>query len=234
MQAWTKAVAARVHEVIWTEVDLEVIKEAEPPPPAPPPEPEPVKAEPAPPPPAALKEVPKEAPAAPPPAAAQAGAVLAAPSDPDEPVDLTGAFVQGTGDSYAGGTTQATGTSKSAVRDPNARGTGVQGGTGTGPAAPAVNLSRPASCASESLWRNCPFPAEADTAQVDEAFVLLRATVESSGTISAVTILEDPGNGFGREAKRWALATVKCQPALDASGTAVSGQSTVRVRFNRD
>jgi protein TonB len=205
--------------------EIEVMKD-EPPPPAPeetakPDEPPPV-----------AKPVAHEAPPPPAPAPAQAAKVLAQEPDPNEPVDLTGnTIIQGNADSYAGGTTSGNGTSTRAVRA-LASPTGVPNGTGapTAPAPTGPDRSRKASVGATE-W-NAPFPPEADTAQIDEAYVTIEVDVRADGTAAAVRILNDPGNGFGREARRYAL-TQHFQPALDREGNAIPSTFKTRVHFSR-
>jgi protein TonB len=203
--------------------EIDVMKEDTPLPP-PPPERE-VKPEPAAPQPR-LHEAP------PPPAPAQAAKVLTREPDPNEPVDLTGnTIVQGTADTYAGGFTSEKGTNASAVHAAAAP-TGVPGGTG--PVRPQGNgrdLSRAASVGNTD-WNRCPFPPEADTAQVDEAYVTLEIDIRADGQPSAVRVLSDPGNGFGREARQCAMR-LRYPPALDHDGTPIPGTTKVRVRFTR-
>jgi protein TonB len=209
------------------EIDVE---EAPPPPPPPAALPEPeAKPEPAPPPPRAN---PREAP--PPPAApAQAGKVLTAEPDPNEPVDLTGnTIVTGNAEAYAGGTTASNGTSTTAVRG-LARPGGVAGGKGVTQAAPVAagpDRARRASPVNHD-W-NAPFPPEADVAQIDEAFVTLEVDVRADGTPAAVRIVRDPGNGFGREARRYAM-TQRFRTALDHDGNPIPSTATVPVHFSR-
>jgi protein TonB len=192
------------------------------------------KPEPAPAPPA--RAVPHEAPP-PPPAPAQAAKVLTAEPKPDEPVDLTGdTIVQGNADSFAGGFTASNGTNTNAVHTAPSP-TGVVGGTGAPQAAPAPqvqakDLSRAASLSGSSDW-NCPFPPEADTAQVDEAAVVLQVDVRPDGTAGAVRVLGDPGNGFGREARRCAMSR-RYTTSLDHDGNAIAGTTKpFRVHFQR-
>jgi protein TonB len=167
-----------------------------------------------------------------PPQAAQAGAILAAP---DDVVDFTGdGFVTGTAAKYAGGTTQAGGTSEKPVYDPAGRATGVPGGTGSGtaPPAPTKDLSRPPALAGSSDWR-CPWPPEADAEQIDEAHATIRVVVGPDGRAQSATIVDDPfGHGFGREARGCALRE-SYSPALDRDGKPTSGVKTFRVRFER-
>jgi outer membrane biosynthesis protein TonB len=179
-----------------------------------------------------VKAPPKEAP---PPAAApaQAAKVLAQEPDPNEPVDLTGnTIVQGNADTYAGGTTSANGTSSRAVRNIVTAPTGVPGGTGTVAAPPPSGPDRSRKISPTLSDWNAPFPPEADTAQVDEAYVVLSIDVRADGTAAAVRITSDPGNGFGREAKRYALSQTY-KPQLDHDGTAIAGTFSIRVHFQR-
>jgi protein TonB len=205
--------------------EIEVMRE-EPPPPPPAPTEE-AKPEPEPPP---VKATPHEAP--PPPAApAQAARVLAQEPDPNDPVDLTGnTIVQGNADAYAGGTTMTNGTSTRAVRG-LASPSGVPSGTGAPEAKPTGPDRSRAASVGGTEW-NAPFPPEADTAQIDEAYVTLQIDLRADGTPSSVRILTDPGNGFGREARRYAL-TQRFQPALDHEGNAIPSTFKTRVHFSR-
>jgi protein TonB len=189
------------------------------------------KPEPAPPPP---RVAPHEAPP-PPPAPAQAGKVLTREPDPNEPVDLTGnTIVTGNADAYAGGVTTSNGTSTNAVRG-LASPTGTPGGVGTQHAPPAPvgpDLSRAAGLLGNHEW-NAPFPPEADTAQIDDAYVTLQVEIRADGTPAAVHVVSDPGNGFGREARRYAM-TQRYQSARDHDGNPIPGMiKTVRVHFQR-
>jgi protein TonB len=209
--AWlhTVRLAASVPE------EIDVMKE-DVPPPTPTAEPE-VKPEPAAPAPHHARE-------APPPAPAQAAKVLTQEPDPNEPVDLTGnTIVQGNADAYAGGFTSANGTNGNAVRAMAAP-TGVP--TGTGPLRPAPvsgpDRARRASVnASDTEW-NCPFPAEANADQIDDARVPIQVDVRTDGTPVAVRVLRDPGHGFGRAAQRCAMSK-RFLPALDHDGSPIAG-----------
>lgn len=209
------------------EIDVEATPP--PPPPAPLPDPEP-KPEPAPP---APRANPHELPP-PPPAPAQAGKVLTQEPDPNEPVDLTGnTIVTGNSEAYAGGTTTSNGTSTTAVRglaSPN----GVPGGKGPPQAAPVAapgpDRARRASPLNHD-W-NAPFPSEADVAQIDEALVTLQVDVRADGVPTAVRIVKDPGNGFGRSARQYAM-TQRFQVALDRDGNPIPSTTNVIVHFSR-
>lgn len=167
-----------------------------------------------------------------PPAAAQAAAVLTAPDD-NAPLDLTNSFVTGSADRYAGGTTQAGGTSTTAVRNPGAVATGVPHGVGTGPGTQqgAVDRSRALQLAGSTEWQ-CPFGPEADADQIDEAVVVVAVTVGADGKAQKVTVVQDPGHGFGREARACALRE-SYLPALDRDGNAIAASKSFRVRFER-
>ena len=220
-----------LHEFLWAQYEVELKPETPPPPPPPPePTPEPPPPEPAAPPP---PNAPKAEKAEPPPAAAQAAKVLTAKDD--EPLDLTGnTIVQGNADTYAGGVTASSGTSKGPVYDRNARPTGVVGGRGA-PDAPAVDLTRAAAPASKD-W-NCShlFPPEADAEDINQATVSIVVTVRPDGTAGLITVLKanPPNVGFERAARSCAL-TQRYTAALDLRGQPAGGKTApFTVRFTR-
>ncbi len=231
MEGFAEAIAARVRSDLRLQIEID---EAPPPPPPPPPaapepEPEPEKAPPTPaPPPPAANEPP------PPPAPAEAGKVLTAAPDPDAPVDLTNeGFVSGEGE-FRGGITANTGTAKTAVRDLKAQPGGVPGGTGTAPApvakAAEPDMSRAASPVGTS-WSDCGFPAEAQLDGVEFGIVKLVVTVGTDGRAKSVTVLSDPGSGFGAHARQCAMRRT-FKPALDKSGQpTVASTPPFTVRF---
>jgi protein TonB len=226
MIAWNRGVRDAVQAKLAQTYDIDVAKPQELPPEPPKEEKEPE------PPPQVAKEIPKEAL---PPAMAQAAKVLAADPDPNEVLDMRDAIVQGTGETYAGGVTAATGSNKNAVYDTAARPNGVPGGTGTAnvPLPPKKDLSRVASISGSTDWSDCPFPAEADADQIDQAFVTLQVKVRADGSADAATVVQDPGHGFGREARKCAMRK-RYATALDVDGTAIAGQTRpFRVRFQR-
>lgn len=182
-----------------------------------------------PPPPLATNDPPPEAP----PAAAQAGAIIASDPDPNDPLDLTGSFVTGTGDKFAGGVTQQGGTSTTAVRNVAAVATGQPGGNGTQGTAPpsTVDRSRAVQRAGTGDWK-CPFPPESDLDQIDEAAAVIAVTVSADGKVQNATIDQDPGHGFGREARSCALRE-SYTPALDRDGKPIAGTKKFRVLFTR-
>jgi protein TonB len=226
---FARRVQAGMQQRLHAEIQVALQPEPPEPPPPPPEEPRPEPPpEPAPKP-AAKAPTPKEhvpEPAAP--AAAQAGRVLTAEPDPDEPVDLTGTtFVQGNADAYAGGVTASNGTATHAVHAPTARADGVPGGTGTAPAGP--DRSRPAGLA-ELTWATCPFPPEADGINLERVRIMV--TVSAQGKPLDVQVLSNPGHGFSREAQRCARNKTY-QPALDRNGKSVVSTVTILVTFER-
>ena len=229
---WSRGVKAIVADKLAQTYEIETDKPAPPPPPPP----EEKKDEPPPPPAQDTKQdQPKDEPPPPAPQAAQAGQVLTAAPDPNEPVDFTGnTFVQGPGTEYKGGTTQA-GATGGPTYNPAARATGTPGGTGTAPPAPpkpaGPDLSKAAGNGSVN-WRNAPFPSEADAEQIDDAYVMLRITTDASGRALKVEVVKDPGHGFGREAKAYAMRQ-SFQSAKDRDGNPVGGEFTVNVHFTR-
>ncbi len=225
VRAWALGVQTFVHEKLWSEIDLEPPKPPEvvkPDEPEPPKLEEPKLREPEPPP---ATELPTPAPEA-----AQAAQVLAAEGEPEGPLDLSNAFVQGTGDVYAGGTTHKDGTATSAVTSIHAAPGGTPGGTGT-VVVPVQNLSRKAVDFGSAVW-DCPFPSEADLDQIDDAYVSISYTVTAEGRVSDLKVHTDPGHGFGRAAKNCAKLR-RYEPALDPSGKATSETKLYNVHFTR-
>lgn len=231
--SWAHDVRGAVSNRLAQTYDIDFIKPAPAPeePPAPPPPPPEEKE----PPKEVVKEQPKEEPPPEAPAAADAAKVLMADPAPDEPVDLTGnTFLNGNAETAVGGTTQIGGTAKVATNNAAAVATGVPGGTGTAPAPPApkINRSRPAQLINKSNLERCPFPAEADAEQVDEAAVGIEVRVGVDGRAQTVTVTRDPGHGFGREARKCALRE-RYSPALNVDGLPIAGVYRVNFRFSR-
>ena len=232
--AWHRAVRDVVDYRL-SQYEMEIIKEEAPPPPEPEPEPEPeAKPEPV----EEAKPVVKEQAPEAPPQPAEAAKVLTADPTPNEgPVDLTNSFVTGSGSTYAGGTTSSDGTSKTAVYNPAAAPTGVPGGTGTAPA-PAVTVrkddkSRVPGLLGSVDWNDCPFPGEADAEQIDQASVMIQVKVKPDGSPENVVVVQDPGHGFGREARKCAMRK-KYSNGLDPDGNSIGGMTKpFRVRFER-
>jgi periplasmic protein TonB len=80
-------------------------------------------------------------------------------------------------------------------------------------------------------WR-CPFPIEADGADIDRAVVTLRVEVAPDGSVIRTAALDDPGHGFSRQAQRCALRK-RWAPGLDRAGKPAPATAIVRVRFER-
>jgi periplasmic protein TonB len=206
--------------------EIEIAQE-EPPPPPKAAEPE-AKPEPAPPPPLP-RAMPREQPPPTPPA--QAAKVLTQEPDPNEPVDLTGnTIVSGNAESFPGGDTAGNGTG----HVPGHGGPGPSPGIAAkeAPKAPPAGPNRSRSASVGATEWTCPFPPESDQAQVNEAYVSLEIDIRADGKPSAVRILKDPGNGFGREARRCALSR-SYAPALDHDGTPISSTYPLNVQFSR-
>lgn len=116
-------------------------------------------------------------------------------------------------------------------------GFGSPGGTGTGTGAPVAvappkpDMSRPASVVG-TAW-NCPFPAEADADGVDSAVATIVVTVGEDGSPRSVSVVSDPGSGFGRAARQCALGR-RYVAGLDRDGNATTATTPpIRVRFSR-
>jgi protein TonB len=219
------AVRSGIAERLRSQIDINM--DEPPPPPKPEPEPEP---EPEPPPTAQHKAPTPEAPPAP----AEAAKVLTAESDPNEPVDLTNTIVQGEAEVYRGGITASSGTSKTAVRNTAAVPTGIGAGTpkATVVAAPKVDLSKAPTPIDPNYWKNCPFPSEADPEGINQAKVTLAVIVSPDGRGRTVTVVKDPGFGFGKAARACALRAAY-SPGLNAAGQAIEQTTTFTVRFTR-
>src|SRR6478752_1549160 len=232
VESFASSVAQYVKNNLLLQIEIDSTPPPPPPPPVtpPPPEPEPEKAPPPPPPPQAANEPPP-----PPPAPAEAGKVLTSDPDPDAPVDLTGdGFVTGNGE-FRGGVTSSAGTAKTAVRDLNAQPGGAPTGTGAAPPppkAPEKDLSQPAHPVGSS-WSDCGFPAEADLDGVEYGVVKMTVTVNTDGRAKSVTILTDPGSGFGNHARQCAMRRTFAV-ALDKNGQAiVASTPPFTIKFTR-
>jgi|GEM_PF-238070 len=200
MSAFAALVQSAVRDDVRSTYAVEVA-EQKPPPPPPPEEPKP---EPEP-----QARVPSrgQQAEAPPPAPAQAGKLLTAAADPDAPLDLTGeGFVTGDGDRYVGGVTSSKGTAQAPVRQALTKPEGKVGGTGKGN--PDADLNKPdlsrAPVPLDTVWNDCGFPPEADTEQINYMKVRVVVTVGLDGRAQKVTVLSDPGHGFGRLAQQCA------------------------------
>ncbi|MGC4067736.1 MAG: hypothetical protein QM784_24420 [Polyangiaceae bacterium] len=166
------------------------------------------------------------------PAAAQAGKTLTASDDAAGDVaDFT--MVQGAGTEYAGGTTSSIGTSAKAVQGPASDSPppprAVVGTKNAAAAGPDLSRSpRP----SGADW-NCSslFPRDPDAG--DYATVSIVVTVGTDGAPKSVTILRDPGHGFGAAARACAMSQ-RYAVGLDRQGSPVlSTTPPITVRFTR-
>ncbi len=225
---WNRGMSVAIAEKLTQEYEITQDKPEPPPPP-----PEPDKEPPPPPPPIAkdekIEEPPKDETPAPTPA--PAAAVLTQDTKPDAVEDLTGTtFVSGTGDGTSYGAVSAQGTGRSGLAAKVVRNDGAPGGTGTGPAVPppppvqGPDRSRKAGLDGSADWNDCPFPAEADAEQIDEAFVVLQVNVGPDGRPTTIAVMQDPGHGFGRQAKICAQRK-SFKTALDHDGNAMAGQT---------
>jgi protein TonB len=160
------------------------------------------------------------------------------PVKDDEPLDMTKwGIVSGNGTAL-GGQQSAAGSGNTITHNPHTSLTGTPGGTGSGPPppppppAPTVDRSAPPSLVGSTQW-NCPFPAEADTDEINDAVVTIVVTVRPDGTPAAVSVASDPGHGFARQARICALSK-KYQPGLDKLGSpTTSSTPPLKVRFTR-
>lgn len=201
MSAFAALVQSAVRDDIRATYAVEVAPEK---PPPPPPEAEKPQETPEPPTRVPSRNAPEQAP---PPAPAQAGKVLTAGPDPDAPVDLTGdGFVSGEGDRFVGGVTSSKGTSTTPVRQALTKPEGKVGGTGNGK--PTADVTKPDRSRTpiplDTVWNDCGFPPEADTEQINYMKVRVVVTVGLDGRAQKVTVLSDPGHGFGRLAQQCA------------------------------
>jgi protein TonB len=171
------------------------------------------------------------------PVPAQAAKVVTSEPKDDAPVNLP-TVVSGEG-STLGGVRSAEGKGDQVGVDKRARLDGDPRGPGQEPARPprppppppAEDRSRPVGLVGGSSW-SCPFPAEADAEQIDDAVVTVQVTVRADGGALSATVIGDPGHGFGRAARTCALAQ-RYEPALDRQGSPVAASAPVNVRFHR-
>jgi protein TonB len=170
--------------------------------------------------------------AAAPPRVARAAAVLTRSAAPDEPVDMSDSIVTGSAAVASSGATSAVGTNgehgpwaAAPAPAPSAR------GTSAAPARVGPDRSRRASVLGGSAWK-CPFPSEADRDGIDRAVATIRVATDARGAVANAAIVQDPGHGFGREARQCAL-NKRFEPALDHDGTPVEGVVSIHVRFER-
>lgn len=237
MQRWVEMARQEIHSFLWGAYDVDLVKPESQKPPEPPKEEKPEEQTQM----ALVKSNVRQAPSEPPPPAAQAGKVLTAPTDPNEPVDLTAdGFVQGDAESYVGGVTAAAGTGTAPTYNPHAAPSGgVPGGKGSSVTAPVASvgqgpdLSKPPGIGSAASWSSCEFPPEADQDQVDYAVVTIVVTVRPDGSPLSVRVLNDPGHGFGRAARLCALSK-QFTAGTDRDGNPVMATTPpIQVTFTR-
>jgi protein TonB len=147
------------------------------------------------------------------PAPAVTSAALTPSAEPDAPIDLAAqGFVMGSSSVAAGGSAAAT-----APEAP--------------PAAAGPDRSRRATLQGGAQWA-CPFPAEAGADRIATAAVALRIGLDARGDVVRVTVVDDPGHGFGRLAEQ-CVRQRRWSPAFDRDGRPVAGEVALRVRFER-
>lgn len=99
------------------------------------------------------------------------------------------------------------------------------------PGAVSLDRSRRAGLADSARW-DCPFPAEAESEGIERAKAVLRVEIDALGQPQKVIVTDDPGHGFGREARRCAMRR-RWISRLDRSGAPASDAVTVVVSFER-
>ncbi len=144
-----------------------------------------------------------------PPAPAEAGKVLTAEPEPDEPLDLTAdGFISGVGTRFAGGVTAIDGKSKVAIRNPHARSNSLNpthGKTEASAGPPPIDKSRAAGVPVGANWNSCGFPSEATAEQLHQADVRVVVVVGPQGRAVSASVLSSPGFGFARHTQRCAM-----------------------------
>ena len=161
-------------------------------------------------------------------AAAKAANIISAKDD-DNVLNFDNVFTVGTSERYSGGNTMSKGTNDKPPDTPKVAATGVA--AAPPPQIVGVDLSRTATLAGSGEWR-CPFPPEADSDSVDEASAVIEVIVGANGKAQSASILQDPGHGFGREARGCAMRE-SYVPALDKAGSPVASSKKFRVKFER-
>jgi hypothetical protein len=106
--------------------------------------------------------------------------------------------------------------------------TAVEGGAGRPSGA---DLSRSPTLADNAKW-DCPFPHEASRLGIVSAVVTLRVEVKANSAVDSVIVIQDPGDGFGREALR-CVRSKRWRAGLDRAGNAAKRTTVVNIRFQR-
>jgi TonB family protein len=77
------------------------------------------------------------------------------------------------------------------------------------------------------------FPAEANAEGINYAVVTVSVTVGTDGRAKNVSVLQDPGTGFGGAGRQCALRMARFEPGLDSSGNPTSKTISLRITFRR-
>lgn len=163
-------------------------------------------------------------------ASAHAANILQQSAAPEQPVDFSDAIVTGTSATFAGGTTTSTGQDARPGTVSNPFGSPAT--SGDSQASPSsIDRSRAARIAGGFNW-NCPFPDNSEAEGVDRAVATIRIQVDAAGRTGGVSIVSDPGHGFGEAARRCASGR-RWNPALDRAGNVSASSVLVAVRFVR-
>ncbi len=238
MLHWVQETRGPIHDYFWTQYEIEIPKtenkvKEEPPAPEPPPLPPEIVQ----PPPKVAEDPYKEAPPPQAPAPAKADDVYNAKDNAQDPLIFNGTMVDNDGSRGAGfGQQSADGKGVTPVTSKAARPDGKEGGTGTGavpsPASTTPDRSKPPTIVGSTSW-NCPFPAEADAEGTDNATATIIVKVRPDGSPESVSVVADPGSGFGRAARACAL-TRRYQAGLDRDGNPTTASTPpIRVKFSR-
>jgi protein TonB len=99
------------------------------------------------------------------------------------------------------------------------------------PGALGMDRSRRAGLADSARW-DCPFPSEAENEGIERAKAVLRVEIDALGQPQKVIVTDDPGHGFGREARRCAMRR-RWMSKLDRTGSPAADAVTVVVNFER-
>jgi protein TonB len=233
MGQFVREAREEAHDFFWSTYEVEAEKKAELPQAPKEEEPPPV-VEPDPPPKPVVKpeDIYKEQPAAKPAAAPDLVTANDKSQEPENFYDVV---------DHDGSTGPATGVVSNAGEgnqrvDPSqiTRIDGEKGGKGTGPATTAapVDRSRPATLQGSTSW-SCPFPPEADAEGRDSAVSVIVVTVRPDGSPASVSVVQDPGAGFGRAARKCALGR-RYVAGLDKDGQKTTTTTPpIRVKFSR-
>lgn len=95
----------------------------------------------------------------------------------------------------------------------------------------SIDRSRRAGLADSARW-DCPFPSEAESEGIEAAKAVLRVELDAHGQPMKIIVTDDPGHGFGREARRCAMRR-RWTSRLDHSGAPAADAVTVVVSFER-